>query len=113
MTALRLARYEQAQEGKAPEEMEMETLSLPGRAAPTLAGTQTPPYWTEPRRAAPTLACTVEIRALLRGPAGSAPRLACTIAKRKEAGTETLALQGTKWELQLRLACTLEIRDLL
>ena len=30
------------------------------------------------------------------------------IAKRKEAGTATLALQGTKRELQLRLECTLE-----
>ena len=41
----RLARYEQAQEGKAPEkmEMEMEILSLPGWAAPTWAGTVTPP----------------------------------------------------------------------
>ena len=42
-SALRLARHEQAQEGKAPEEMEMETLSLPGWAAPTWAGTVTPP----------------------------------------------------------------------
>ena len=32
------------------------------------------------------------IRDLRRGPAGSAPQLTCTIAKRKEAGTETLAL---------------------
>ena len=67
VTELRLARYEQAQEGTVPEEMEMEPLSLPGWAAPTLAG-------------------------LLRGPAGSAPRLTCTIATRKEMGTETLRL---------------------
>ena len=42
-STLRLARYEQAQEGKVPEEMEMEPLSLPGWAAPTLAGTLPPP----------------------------------------------------------------------
>ena len=88
----------------APEKKEMETLSLPGWAAPTLAGTLPPPEGTEPRRTAPTLACALEIRALLRGPAGSAPRLTCTIATRKEMGTETL---------RLIQACTLEIRDLL
>ena len=43
VTELRLARYEQAQEGTVPEEMEMEPLSLPGWAAPTLAGTLPPP----------------------------------------------------------------------
>ena len=43
VTELRLARYEPAQEGKVPEEMEMEPLSLPGWAAPTLAGTLPPP----------------------------------------------------------------------
>ena len=42
-STLRLARYEQAQEGEAPEQMEMEILSLPGWAAPTWAGTVTPP----------------------------------------------------------------------
>ena len=29
-----------------------------------------------------------------------------------EAGTETLAQQGTRWELRLRQACTIELRDL-
>ena len=42
-STLRLARYEHAQEGQAPEQMEMEILSLPGWAAPTWAGTVTPP----------------------------------------------------------------------
>ena len=71
MAILSLQRIsEQAQEGKAPEEMEMEmeTLSLPGWAAPTLAGTLTPPEGTEPRRTGELRllqACTLEIRDLL------------------------------------------------
>ena len=67
-----------------PEEMEMEPLSLPGWAAPTLAG-------------------------LLRGPAGSAPRPTCTIATRTKMGTETLRLLQA-CSLQIRdLLCTIAL----
>ena len=67
-----------------PEEMEMEPLSLPGWAAPTLAG-------------------------LLRGPAGSAPRPTCTIATRTMLGTETLRMLQA-CSLQIRdLLCTIAL----